>query len=183
MWCSRRRRPLPLAPAEPCSTTAAGKAHPGDRESQNYLCSHWGSCREKLVSVDIETQNQDTLPLLFVGAIILCRCLRNTEQTTHKVTSFQVWIHSRTVVDNYQHLVICSRTFSQHLHHGHVGPSGAVGWHRERLSWDCAALTHPQPVSAPGRASPALRRACPGLWDRLGTDPAGTGTASPSQTN
>lgn len=73
-----------------------------------------------LVSIDRETQHQDTLPLLFVEAIILWRCLKNTEQTTHKVTSFQIWIHSRTVVDNYQHVVICSRTFSQHLHDAHV---------------------------------------------------------------
>lgn len=33
---------------------------PGERESRYYLCSRWGSCREMLISIDIETQNQAT---------------------------------------------------------------------------------------------------------------------------
>lgn len=145
MQCPRRRRALPSAPTEPCSTTAAGEAHPGDRESQYSLA-------ERSLLVLIQKPKTRTLqPLLFVEAIILCRFSRNTEQTMCKVTSFQIWIHSRAVVDFHQHLVICSRSFSQRLHHAHVRPSGAVGWYRERLSWDSAAPTRPQPVAAPGK--------------------------------
>lgn len=105
----------PSAPTEPCSTTTTGTPRGQGKPILPVPCLR--ECREKPVRIDTETPNQDTVPLLFVEAIILCRCLRNTKKTTHKVTSFQIWIHSRTAVDNYQHLVICSRTFSQHVHH------------------------------------------------------------------
>lgn len=143
---------LPLSLAAPLQqarhTQGTGKA--------NIIRALAEGAAERSLLVSTQKPKTRTLqPLLFVEAIILCRSLRNAEQTTCKVTSFQIWIHSRTVVDNYQHFVICSRTLRQHLHHAHVRP-----WCRERLSWDSAALKHRADTA--GQCQPSPRK---GSWE------------------
>lgn len=103
----------------------------------------------------------------------------------YKVTPFQTWIHSRTVMDNYQHLVTCSRTLSHHLHHAHARASGAVGWHRERLSWDCSTSTAPAPdcpwqcQPSPEQGLPRVCQHCPPAWGQSQLGQAQADPASP----
>lgn len=50
-----------------------------ENKSQYYLRSLWGSCRVKLISIEIETQTGPLQSFPFVGAIILHRCLNACE--------------------------------------------------------------------------------------------------------
>lgn len=115
MWCSRRGRPL-------CSKWAL--QHHYNRHTQGTGKANIAlrECREKLVRIDIETPNQDTVPLPFVEAIILCRCLRNTEKkhTQRNLISdldpFQDSCRQLSTSGDLQ------QNFHQHVHHAMWDP-------------------------------------------------------------